>query len=254
MKTANATEQTAKKEKKTMKTASILTKNQKKNFRAEWTDANGAHVLIAQVRHDDECGNGHNTFSITGTLYGERGDRRDGSETTKDGARVYVESCGCLHDEIVERIPALAPFIKWHLMSTDEPMHYIENTIYLAGDRDCWGLRKGEFKQHTSRGPHQNGGIEGVPNWTLEIPDQQARDVYAAEKPAPVLLEWKACGRTGEGKARELDAARRSAIWPEATDADLMQEPEALRAALIARHPALMAEFRAAVESLGFIY
>ena len=58
----------------------------------------------------------------------------------------------------------------------------------------------------------------------------------------------------GQRHRAELDAARRSAIWPEATDADLMQEPEALRAALIARHPALMAEFRAAVESLGFIY
>lgn len=185
-----------KEKEKTMKNQSILTKNQKKNFRADWTDANGAHVLIAQVRHDDECGNGHNTFSITGTLYGKRGDRRDESETTKNGDVLYVESCGCIHEEIAKRIPALAPFLKWHLTSTDEPLHYITNTIYLAGDRD-WKLRK---------------------------------------------------------KARELEAARRSALWPEATDADLMQETEALRAALVARHPALMAEFRAAVESLGFIY
>lgn len=167
---------------------------------------------------------------------------------------VYVEYGGCIHEEIAERIPALAPFIKWHLTSTDEPLHYIANTLYLAGDRDCWGMKKGEFRQHKSRGPNQNCGIEGVPNWTLKIPENRPRDVYAAEKPAPVLVEWEACGRTGEGKARELDAARRAAIWPEATDAELMQEPDALRSVLMSRHPALMAEFRAAVESLGFTY
>lgn len=57
-----------------------------------------------------------------------------------------------------------------------------------------------------------------------------------------------------EGKARELGHARSSAVWPDATDADLMQEPGALRAALMARHPALMAEFRAAMDACGFMW
>ena len=59
---------------------------------------------------------------------------------------------------------------------------------------------------------------------------------------------------TGEGKKRELDHARSSAVWPEATDEQLTKEPEALRAALLERLPALMLEFKAAVESLGFKY
>jgi hypothetical protein len=43
-------------------------------------------------------------------------------------------------------------------------------------------------------------------------------------------------------------------VWPEATDEELMQEPKALEAALLARLPGLLREFRAAVESLGFVY
>ena len=57
-----------------------------------------------------------------------------------------------------------------------------------------------------------------------------------------------------EGKVRELDTARRAAIWPEATDAELMQEPEALRAQLQARLPALMEAFRADVAAAGLVF
>src|SRR6185369_2717706 len=128
--------------------------------------------------------------------------------------------------------------IKWHLCSTDEPMHYIANTLYHAGDRDCWGLRKGEFQQHTSRGKYQAEGVEGVPHWELKIPDRENRDIYAAEKPAPIVCEWQPSGKTGEGKERDLNAARASAIWPEATDEQLSAEPAVLKAMLIERHPA----------------
>jgi hypothetical protein len=84
------------------------------------------------------------------------------------------------------------------------------------------------------------------------MPDREARDVYANEKPAPVLCEWEPYGREGEGKARELDAARSAAIWPDATDAELTA-PD-LEARLIARLPALMAAFRADIEAQGFTF
>lgn len=223
---------------------SILTENQVKICGPKAIMGYGAGgMIIAHVRYDDQCGNGHNTFSITGSIV-----------TNASRRRGDIEAGGCIHEEIAHHFPELAPFIKWHLCSSDFPLHYISNTLYLAGERDCWGLKKGEFRQHTSRGKYQHNGIEGVPNWRLEISEELPRDVYQAEKPAPVTLEWKAYGRTGEGKARELASARSTAIWPEATDEQLSQEPEALRAALMARHPALMAEFRAAVESLGFTY
>ena len=218
-------------------TDSVLVKDQVKTYRGEWIDSDGEHVVIASVRHDDRCGNGHNTFSVTGTVYGPNGHR----------------SSGCVHDVISAHIPELAQFIQWHLVSTDGPMHYSANTVYLAGNRDHFGLKAGEFRQHLSRGG-QNGGVPGVPCWELDIPERQAREMYAEKCPAPVVCQWKPYGTTGEGKAREFDAARRAAVWPEATDEELSQEPEALRSALAARLPGLMADFRKAVESLGFVY
>ena len=187
--------------------------------------------IKVEMRFDDQCRNGHQTFTITGS-------------TNYTG--------GCIHEKIAEHFPTLAPLIPWHLCSTDGPLHYIENTVYLAGDRDCHGLKKGEFRQHTSRGPHQANGTPGIPCWTLTRPARAECDVYSHEKPAPVTLDWKPDGITGEGKERELAHARSSAIWPEATDAELMQEPDALRAQLAARLPELLSRFREAMTACGF--
>jgi hypothetical protein len=128
-----------------MENESVLTKAQERKFTAEWADENGKHALVAVARHDDRCGNGHNTFSVTGTLYSERGSRRDGTCRMIDGTILYFESGGCIHDEIAKRIPELAPLLKWHLCSTDGPMHYIANTVYLAGNRDY-----NRSEEHTS--------------------------------------------------------------------------------------------------------
>lgn len=223
-----------------MKTDTQLTRSQFKTYGPKPCSGyeKGAKIT-AKVRYDDECGNGHNTFAITATIYDARG---------KDIAG------GCCHEEIAKAFPELAPFIKWHLVSSDGPTHYLANTVYHASERDHRGLLKGEFRQHTSRGPHQNGGVAGVPCWELQLPERSAREVYAHTKPEPVVCEWVAHGITGEGKARELDYARSSAVWPEATDEQLMADPETLKAQLTARLPALMADFRRDVESLGFVY
>ncbi len=117
------------------KNNSNLVVEQSKQYNAQWTDGSNRYSMIAAVRHDDRCGNGHNTFSITADI--------------RENGREYAG--GCCHEEIAKRIPELAPFIKWHLTRTDGPMHYVVNTVYQAGDRDCWGMRKGEFEQHTSR-------------------------------------------------------------------------------------------------------
>lgn len=221
--------------------ASTLVKNQKKTYGPKLYSEHGEQFrIVAEVRYDDQCGNGHNSFAITATI-----DCKDGAGRWRD------YSGGCCHEEVAKHFPELAPFIKWHLTSADGPMHYVANTVYLAGDRDCHGLKNGEFRQFKSHG-RQNGGVEGVPNWTLEIPDHTARDVYAATKPEPVTLEWKAYGRTGEGKTPQLEAARSAAVWPDATDEDLTAP--GLEQRLVDRLPALMAEFKTAVESLGFTY
>ena len=83
--------------------------------------------MRVSIRHDDSCGNGHNSFGITAEIYDAKSGRLD--------------SCGCLHDQIREVFPELAPMIKWHLMSTKEPLHYLANTIFHAKEVDLEAAR-----------------------------------------------------------------------------------------------------------------
>lgn len=48
---------------------SVLTKKQVKTFKKAYVEDGREYVLIAKVRYDDECGNGHNAFSITGEIW-----------------------------------------------------------------------------------------------------------------------------------------------------------------------------------------
>lgn len=82
--------------------------------------------LYVEIRHDDSCGNRHNSFAIVGEV------RSAGREIAG----------GCLHDDIAQAFPELAGLIKWHLSSTDGPMHYVANTLYWLGYQGYCG--KGE--------------------------------------------------------------------------------------------------------------
>jgi len=204
-------------------------KDQTRDYVRTWHSHGTLFRLTATVRHDDRCGNGHNTFSVTGVI-----DR-------KSGRHWLDHSGGCIHDDIAKHVPELATYLKWHLCSTDGPMHYIANTVYQAGDRDHWGLRKGEFRQSVDK---ETGRLL----WELDIENVSQR-VACNHQPDAVQIDWKPIGLTGEGKERDLKAARESAIWPDATDEELTAA--GLEERLAARLPALLAEFQAAVESLN---
>ena len=190
-------------------------------------------TMRVELRFDDECGNGHNTFAIT-------------AEVRRPKAR-DVEACGCMHEDIARVFPELAALIPWHLTSSDGPMHYIANTVYLAGDRDYNGLRKGEVRQIRN-------GRTGQLAWRRPGAQTEYRDADTCPTDAPLVLAWEPWNRIGEGKDRELDAARRAAVWPEATDEELSVEPEILRAALEARAADVLARFREAMEGAGFVW
>lgn len=164
---------------------SVLTKSQKQII----TRMRPRKKYRAEVRYDDECGNGHNTFAIVVEWW----------EQAKNNRWVWCGSgCGDSAENFDRVFPELVPLAKWHLMSSDGPMYYIANTVYHASDRDCWGHKA--------------------------------------------------------GKARDLAAARTSAIWPEATDEQLCLPEEQLTELLNARLPALMAEFRKDIEAFGFVF
>lgn len=141
----------------------------KKTFTKLYTEDGQQYKITAEVRFDDECKNGHKTFAITGEIL----------RKARHG-RWEFDSCGQIRDDIAKHFPNLVPYLKWHLCSTDGPMHYLANTLY-------W-VREGN-----------------------------------------------------------IEAARKTAIWPDATLEQLQDEEQ-----LKARLPGLLAEFRTAIEGLGF--
>jgi hypothetical protein len=184
---------------------SILTKSQTKKFEREFINEDGVQCkMIVTIRYDDECNNGHNSFAITGSLF-DREQRipHEAYTVLSTGKKRWLGSCGCLHEDIAKYFPELAKYIKWHLCSSDGPLHYIANSLYWAGiiEGSC---------------------IELAPNF---------------------------------------ENFKNSAIWPELTieefdlycTVDAMSIP-AVKQVLKDRLPALMIEFKAAVEELGFVY
>ncbi len=104
--------------------------NQKiKTFSREYMEHGRKQRLSVELRFDDDCRNGHETFSITASGWEwERGAWRE-------------TFGGCCHEEIAKRFPELAPLIQWHLVSTDGPMNYTANTLYHAlehGSTHAW--------------------------------------------------------------------------------------------------------------------
>lgn len=222
---------------------STLTKKQTKTYGPKIYQKGGeTYKLTATVRYDDNCGNGHNSFAITGAQYRKR----------KNGTW-EEDSFGCIHEIIVKYFPELEPYIKWHLCGSDGPMHYVANTLYHASDKDCWGLRKGEKRQ-------LRNGRTGLPVWEAVVVDAEGNAhalptykhpwIDAEDKPAKNGdIQYQPHMIVGEGKDINLDHARSCAIWPDASLEDLQDENK-----LKARLPQLMEEFKQAVESLGFTF
>ena len=208
--------------------------------------ADGLDMTVT-IRHDDRCNNGHNTFSITMDAY-----TADKPKTDR-----FMEFCGCAHDVVAKHFPELTPLIKWHLCSTDGPMYYIPNTLYHASNKDCRGLKAGEYNSFnfqivigdtvlfTSR------VFYSFRDW-LHRDDARKETESFFENIKPELnpkIITVGSGEPSKGKDRDIDAARSSSIWPDATIEQLQDKQ-----ALTARLPGLMAEFRTAVESVGLTY
>lgn len=244
-------------------------------------DSNPSARMRVTIRFDDQCKNGHSTFSVTGwgrdAFGGQFG--------------------GCCHDEIAKTFPELEHLIKWHLVSEDGPLHYVANARFLAGDRDHNGYRKGEpdwFSTAIKFGDFpitqrvkdrfwhwlKDARLSDLSIEAVEHKGDDRFDFAPKYKPAGYEAQWHECPwdsfneagemvvalrdyevefikvptHYSEGKERELDAARSVAVWPEATDEELCQEPEDLEEALKARLPALLERFRADIKAAGLVW
>lgn len=269
---------------------SILTKNQKKSFSKAGVIVDGQKVdITATVRYDDECGNGHNSFSITGNMW----------EANKPHTDRYNLGGGCIHESIEQAFPELKPFIKWHLTSSDGPIHYIANTMYHARNRTHDDVEIGEPVAFTTKLKFKNSpftfkeqekgfwdylnNIGDFNNVEVEPVSYDGLDSYAYSDNYSFIgfikenqdKKWYKTPFNDLTKANEflealqtdsyeyiktptkwcepvepnLEYARSSAVWPNATLEQLQDEQ-----VLTDRLPALMAEFKADVETLGFTY
>lgn len=215
-----------------METTSVLTKKQTKTFGPrEYTENGQRYKITAKVRYDDDCGNGHNTFSITGNI-----------DRCNNYGR-WVDDCsGCIHEEIAKHFPELEPYIKWHLVSSDGPMHYIANTVYHVDEH---GPTHAWIYYTEGIDPLGIGG-----NKDRLLSYIKADDAKKADGVDGYTVKWD----EKTIKVANLDYARSSAVWPDATDDQLKSGKHALTLMLQDRLPTLMEEFKAAVESLGFVY
>lgn len=200
--------------------ASILTKNQARQYPERTITFKGQKIRVrAIVRYDDRCGNGHNTFSITG-------------EWTEPGQSWNNGASGCIHEEIAAAFPELATLIKWHLCSSDGPLHYIANTTYHAtqhGPKSAWIYHEDK--------------TNGIASHCVKYCDIDEAQKICTTAGYTMQVDAKTA------KEANLEHARSSAIWPDATQSQLLDKN-----ALMERLPGLMLEFKAAVESLGFVY
>jgi hypothetical protein len=115
---------------------SKLTKKQIKEIRKDYYVHGKPVTMLIKIRYDDECGNGHNSFAVTAEEF-EKGYQSDEKSILhKDGSKLYLNSCGCLHEEIAKRAPELSQYIKWHLCSSDAPLYYTENTMYWVSEKN----------------------------------------------------------------------------------------------------------------------
>lgn len=265
---------------------SILTKNQIVKFTKQFIEDGETYTITCTIQYDDNCGNGHNSFRITGVV--AWGAYKNANRAPDSKWR----QIGCIHEDIAKHFPELKKYLKWHFMNSNGPMHYIANTLYHVSDRDCSGQRRGIPYNYKLSITFDNNPINHKPSQNFvdwlnnleafeklatesiehkndsktfgkkysffgfckvwhECPfnslDEAENFLYALQNCSPMFILKPT--QIGIGKTPDISAARSTAIWPNAT-LEQLQDKDALHR----RIPAMIKRFRKDLKELNLVY
>lgn len=167
---------------------------------SEWGYPGKMGTFIVKVRLDDQCRNGHEDFAITADLYLGKRDIAG----------------GCMHEEILEHFPELAPFVALHLADAEGcPMYTVENGFYHLQEGKAEHLQS-----HLRLSDEELAEIQAAPIRTKEefseyLETKGFRSRWKAEADAAIaLLETL----NGSGMTFESAAVKRNwaPLTPEA--------------------------------------
>lgn len=105
-----------------------------------YTKTKNNQKLIIDIRCDDECKNGNDTFAITGTTLGRACTSRHLDAVKYNDGKYYVhESGGCIHDIILASHPELKILVDLHLSDGHGvPLYAVENGYHHMRNRDVF--------------------------------------------------------------------------------------------------------------------
>lgn len=248
-------------------------------------------TMVINVRFDDEFRNGHNTFAITGEIketsqgggcwgmiheqigvyFPQFAPFFKWHGTSTDGPLHYYANATYLAGD-----RDCSGYAKGEPCSWDLELYFEDFPIgtEISKGFALWleGHRQGTFHaaevpyvktkdREYDFGPHYTlkcnfNGAQEYDQFTADWTYAKYRTEQRAKEVAQALntYQWevkRVPSAFSKGKVRELDLARSAAVWPEATDEQLCLPKEQLLELLEARLPALLVEFREAIETLG---
>lgn len=250
--------------------------------------------ICAELSFDDNCGNGHNDFAITATIRDPKVRRDGGfvaggfcpDEIAEffpelahlikwhlcgtDGPMHYVANTiyhASDRDHNGRRKGEPSRF-ETRFRFNDFPITFKPNGVLTAFLKSKEGKEIQEFEFNICPIPHKGKGIKGEYQFNDKYSFAGCEDkgwTYAPFDSVKDAEEWREAIKRGysfesvavewsEGKERDLDAARRSGVWPDATDDQLCMEPEELKAALMERLPSLIDAMKKDITEAGLYW
>jgi len=154
----------------------------KKQFSTQFKEYDKTYNIVATALIES-LSNQSPYFSLTAEIW------EDGKSRNNTG------SGGCLHDEIAKHLPKIAKYIKWHLTSMTQPMHYLANSLYWAGFSGyCDGKKDSPPKLDYLKSTCIYGAIESDNNFNIEnylrVNEWGGEDILTNVDNKKILTEW----------------------------------------------------------------